>query len=128
MLDVLYEDNHCLAVNKPAGLLAQGDATGDPTLLDEARAYLKSRYDKPGNVYVGLVHRLDRPTSGVVLLARTSKAASRLSEQFRTGRVSKVYWAIVEGEPAAHSGEWIDVLEKDRQANRVHLQACLEGR
>ena len=75
LLDVLYEDNHCLAVNKPAGLPSQEDATGDETLIDRAARYLKERYNKPGNVYVGLVHRLDRPTSGVVILARTSKAA-----------------------------------------------------
>ncbi|MBV8316998.1 MAG: RluA family pseudouridine synthase, partial [Planctomycetaceae bacterium] len=87
MLEILFEDNHCLAVNKPAGLLTQGDATGEPTLLDPVRAYLKGRYHKPGNVYIGLVHRLDRPASGVVLLARTSKAARRLSEQFRRGTV-----------------------------------------
>ena len=126
-VEVLFEDNHCLAVNKPAGLLSQGDETGDPSLVSWAAEYLKVRYRKPGNVYVGLVHRLDRPTSGVVLLARTSKAASRLSEQFRTGQVSKVYWAIVEGEPADRPGEWIDVLEKDRQANRVRLQDSAEG-
>src|SRR6478609_3531495 len=97
MLHVLFEDNHCLAVDKPAGLLTQGDASGDPTLLDQARAYLKARYAKPGNVYVGLVHRLDRPTSGVILLARTSKAATRLSDQFRRGDVTKTYLAVVEG-------------------------------
>jgi 23S rRNA pseudouridine1911/1915/1917 synthase len=119
MLDVLYEDNHCLAVNKPAGLLAQGDATGAPNALDEARAYLKTRYAKPGNVFVGLVHRLDRPTSGVLLLARTSKAASRLSEQFREGTVEKVYWAVVEGRIAAESGEWSDTLLKDEGHNLV---------
>jgi 23S rRNA pseudouridine1911/1915/1917 synthase len=124
---VLFEDNHCLAVNKPAGLLSQGDETGDPSLVDWARDYLKARYGKPGNVYVGLVHRLDRPTSGVVLLARTSKAASRLAEQFRAGKVSKTYRAIVEGEPAEEEGRWIDVLEKDRQANRVRVQDEAEG-
>ncbi len=98
-LDVLYEDNHCLAVNKPAGLPSQADESGAVTLVDVATRYLKERYRKPGNVYVGLVHRLDRPTSGVVLLARTSKAASRLAAQFRAGTVEKVYWAIVEGVP-----------------------------
>ena len=97
MLDVLFEDNHCLAVNKPAGLLTQGDVTGEPTLVDAARAVPQGPIHKPGNVFVGLVHRLDRPASGVVLLARTSKAAARLSEQFRDGDVEKVYWAIVEG-------------------------------
>jgi 23S rRNA pseudouridine1911/1915/1917 synthase len=117
-LDVLFEDNHCLAVNKPAGLLSQGDASGSPSLVDAVEAYLRTRYHKPGNVYVGLLHRLDRPTSGVVLLARTSKAASRLSQQFRDGAVKKVYDAIVEGVPLEREGEWCDILAKDRAMNR----------
>ena len=120
-IDVLYEDNHCLVVNKPAGLLSQADATGDPCLVSWAHGYLKARYQKPGNVYVGLVHRLDRPTSGAIVLARTSKAASRLSDQFRSGKVSKTYWAIVEGQPELAEGQWDDVLEKDRRLNRVRL-------
>ncbi|MFO0890406.1 MAG: RluA family pseudouridine synthase [Isosphaeraceae bacterium] len=120
-LDVLYEDNHCLAVNKPAGVLSQGDETGDPSLIGLAADYLKEKYRKPGNVFVGLVHRLDRPTSGVVLLARTSKAAGRLSEQFRTGRVRKVYWAVVEGCPEPPDGSWEDLLDKDRTSNRVRV-------
>jgi 23S rRNA pseudouridine1911/1915/1917 synthase len=89
MIEILLEDNHCLAVNKPAGMLSQGDSTGAPSVVDEVRAYLKAAYSRPGNVYVGLVHRLDRPTSGVLLLARTSKGASRLSGQFRDGLVEK---------------------------------------
>src|SRR5205085_10987937 len=97
MLAILHEDNHCLAVDKPAGLLSQGDATGDPSVVEEARDYLRATYAKPGNVYVGLVHRLDRPTSGVLLLARTSKGAARLSEEFRSGRVAKTYLSVVEG-------------------------------
>ena len=96
-LEVLFEDNHCLAVNKPAGMLSQGDASGDPSLVELATSYLKARYKKPGNVYLGLLHRLDRPTSGVVLMAKTSKAAGRLSAQFRGGTIAKLYWAIVEG-------------------------------
>lgn len=121
MLEIVYEDNHCLAVNKPAGLLAQGDVTGEPCVLDEARAYLKVKYAKPGNVFVGLVHRIDQPTSGVMLLARTSKAASRLSEQFREGSIEKVYWAIVEGRVPAGSGEWRDALLKDETRNVVSV-------
>ena len=120
-IDVLYEDNHCLVVNKPAGLLSQGDETGDPSLVSWARDYLKTKYRKPGNVYVGLVHRLDRPTSGVVVLARTSKAAGRLADQFRRGKVAKVYWAIVEGQPPEPEGCWIDVLDKDRTSNLVRV-------
>ncbi len=118
-IDVLYEDNHCLVVNKPAGLLSQADVTGDSCLVAWAHDYLKARYQKPGNVYVGLVHRLDRPTSGALVLARTSKAASRLSEQFRSGKVTKVYWAIVEGQPELPEGQWDDLLEKDHRINRV---------
>lgn len=100
-LPVLYEDNHLLAVVKPAGLLAQGDRTGDLSVVDLAAAYLRARYGKPGKVYVGLVHRLDRPVSGVLLLARTSKAAARLSAQFRDGTVVKTYLAVVQPAPAA---------------------------
>jgi 23S rRNA pseudouridine1911/1915/1917 synthase len=117
-LEVLFEDNHCLAVNKPAGLLSQGDGSSAPCLVDLATHYLKTRYAKPGNVYVGLLHRLDRPTSGVVLLAKTSKAAGRLSAQFRSGTISKLYWAIVEGTTALQEGEWVDLIEKDHQSNR----------
>jgi 23S rRNA pseudouridine1911/1915/1917 synthase len=96
-MHVLYEDNHLLAVHKPAGLLVQGDASGRRCLLDLARDYLREKYQKPGNVYVGLVHRLDRDVSGVVVLARTSKAASRLSAALRERRVEKLYRALVEG-------------------------------
>ena len=115
---ILYEDNHCLAMDKPAGLLTQGDATGEPTLLEIAREHLRSTYRKPGNVFVGLVHRLDRPTSGVVLLARTSKAASRISAQFREGAIQKVYLAVVEGHwRGDEAGVWDDYLLKDEAAN-----------
>jgi 23S rRNA pseudouridine1911/1915/1917 synthase len=121
MLDVLLEDNHCLAVNKPAGLLSQGDETGESSLVDLAREYLRAKYAKPGNVFVGLVHRLDRPTSGVVLLARTSKGADRLAKQFREGTVRKVYLAMVEGVPDSESGEWADWLTKDEVRNVVRV-------
>jgi 23S rRNA pseudouridine1911/1915/1917 synthase len=107
---VLFEDNHLLAVMKPAGLLVQGDRSGDATLLDWAKGYLKEKYAKPGNVYVGLVHRLDRNVSGVVLLARTSKAASRLSACFRENTVTKTYLAVVHGVPASERGELVSWL------------------
>ena len=97
MPDVLHLDNHLLVVDKPAGMLSQGDRTGDLDLVTWAKAFLKAEFDKPGNVFVGLVHRLDRPVSGVVVLARTSKAAGRLSDQFRRRTVDKRYLAIVEG-------------------------------
>ena len=118
---ILLEDNHCLVVNKPAGMLSQGDISGDASLVDWARSYWKRKYAKPGNVYVGLVHRLDRPTSGIVLLARTSKAASRLSEQFRQGQVRKTYFAICEGTPSVQAGVWEDQLSKDPQTNKVAI-------
>lgn len=118
-LHVLFEDNHCLAVEKPAGLLTMGDSSGQPTLVDAAREYLKRKYNKPGNVFVGVVHRLDRPVSGVVLFARTSKGASRLSEQFRVRSVEKVYQAIVEGNVSPIEGVLQDRLVKDRSRNVV---------
>lgn len=118
---ILHEDNHCFVVDKPAGLLSQGDSTGDPCLVDWAKADLKARHAKPGDVYLGLVHRLDRPVSGVVLLAKTSKAASRLSQQFRNGSVEKTYWAVVEGAWDCKSypdqGVWIDQLAKNQELN-----------
>jgi 23S rRNA pseudouridine1911/1915/1917 synthase len=119
MLTVLYEDNHCLALAKPARMLTVGDQTGDDSLLELAKAYLKEKYAKPGNVFVGVVHRLDRPVSGVVLFARTSKAAARLSEQFRLGTVEKVYTAIVEGSFEQPAGELVDWLKKETQQNIV---------
>lgn len=121
MIPILFEDNHCLALDKPAGLLAQGDITGDRSVVDLAREDLRLRYNKPGNVYVGLVHRLDRPVSGVILLARTSKAAGRLSAQFRDHEVEKVYLAMVEGSPEGGEGEWFDLLRKDERENRVEV-------
>jgi 23S rRNA pseudouridine1911/1915/1917 synthase len=96
---VLYEDNHLLVVDKPAGLLTQSDLSGAVNLLDICRDYLRIRYGKPGNVFIGMVHRLDRPVSGVIVFARTSKGASRLSEQFRNGTIDKRYLAVVEGKP-----------------------------
>ncbi len=104
-LAILHEDNHLLGVLKPAGLLSQGDHTGDPSVVDVAKVYLKERYAKPGNVFLGLVHRLDRPVSGVMVLARTSKAASRLAAQFRDGTVDKRYLAIVRGRLPLPRGE-----------------------
>ncbi len=107
---ILFEDNHLLAVIKPAGLLVQGDATGRPTLLELAKDYLKVKYRKPGRVFLGLVHRLDRQAAGVVVLARTSKAAGRLSAQFRDRLVKKEYWAVIQG-----------VLSPSEGTSRMHL-------
>lgn len=116
---VLFEDNHCLVVDKPAGVLIAGDRTGDFSLLDEAKDYIRQKYAKPGEVYLGLVHRLDRPVSGVVLFARTSKSASRLSEQFRKDSTEKIYLAWVAGRPIAPTGTLTDWLLKDESRNVV---------
>lgn len=120
-LDILFEDNHCIAVVKPAGSITT-HYQGDEETIDRAvKAYLREKYDKPGNVFLGVVHRLDRPVSGVLLFARTSKAAARLSEQFREGSIEKVYWAIVEGEVGRSAGSLEDWLLKDEQRGRVEV-------
>jgi 23S rRNA pseudouridine1911/1915/1917 synthase len=109
-LRILYEDNHCLAIVKPAGALTTGYEGGEETLDRQVKAYLKEKHGKPGNVFLGVVHRLDRPVSGVLLYARTSKGAARLAEQFREGTVRKVYWAVVSGvaePPAATLENWL---------------------
>jgi 23S rRNA pseudouridine1911/1915/1917 synthase len=120
-LDVLYEDNHCLAVNKPSGVPSTHFEGREETLDRVVKGYLKSKYRKPGNVFLGVVHRLDKPTSGVLLFARTSKAASRIALQFRDGAVEKVYWAIVEGEVKQAAGTLEDWLRKDQEAGRVEV-------
>lgn len=121
LVTVLYEDNHCLVVDKPAGALVQADRTGDPTLVDAVRDDLRQRLGKPGNVFLAPVHRLDRPVSGVLLLARTSKAATRLAAQFRAGTVEKTYMALVEQAPEAAEGTLEDLLVKDAASNRVRV-------
>jgi 23S rRNA pseudouridine1911/1915/1917 synthase len=116
---ILYEDNHLIVVNKPAGILVQGDETGDQTLSDFVKQYLKNKYQKPGAVFLGVVHRIDRPVSGVVVLARTSKALSRMNERFRTRDVEKTYLAIVEGKPENSSATLVHWLRKNESANKV---------
>ena len=116
-IHVLYEDNHLLIVNKPAGLLAQGDRTGDQTLLDVCKQYLKEKYNKPGEVFLGLVHRLDRPVSGVIVLARTTKALQRMNDIFKNRKVEKTYWAVVKRRPSDKSGKLDHWLQKDSQKN-----------
>ncbi len=127
MLQVLYEDNHLLAVNKPAGLATMGMPAGTPTLLEIARGYVAERYGKPGRAYLGVVSRLDVPVTGVVLFARTSKAARRLNEQFRTHTVEKIYWALVEGRLEGTEAEWVDYLIADRRHRRVHAVSRQES-
>ena len=111
--EILYEDNHLIAVNKPAGLLTQSDRSGDPSLLDELKAYIRDRDKKPGNVFLGMVHRLDRPVSGAIIFAKTSKAASRISEQIRKHRFEKIYVAVSDINPGAQAGfyEWTELKD-----------------
>src|SRR5258708_5392061 len=95
-VEVLFEDNHLLAVNKPAGVLVQGDETGDKPLVEICKEYIKTKYRKPGEVFLGVVHRLDRPVSGVVVFARTSKALTRMNQLFRARETEKIYWAVLD--------------------------------
>ena len=114
-MTVLYEDNHIIIINKAAGEIVQGDKTGDKSLCDTMKLYIKEKYAKPGNVFIGLPHRLDRPVSGVVVFAKTSKALERLNNMFRDGNVKKIYWAITKGHPIPTEGEidsWILRNEK----------------
>ena len=120
-LRILYEDNHLLAVYKPAGVLVQTDRTGDPSLQDTAKAWLKERDAKPGNVFLGIVHRLDRPVAGVVLFAKTSKAAGRIAAQFRERTVAKEYRAVVHGLPGSARGTLRDHLARDEERRRTHV-------
>jgi len=118
-LSVLYEDNHLLVVNKPAGVLVQGDATGDVPLAELSKIYIGEKYNKPGKVFLGVVHRLDRPVSGAVVLARTSKALSRLNEQFRKRQVNKIYWAVVKKKPPRQEDTLTHYLIKNTDNNIV---------
>jgi 23S rRNA pseudouridine1911/1915/1917 synthase len=119
-LEVLYEDNHVMVVNKKASDIVQGDKTGDVTLPDTIKSYLKEKYQKPGNVFCGVVHRLDRPTSGAVVFAKTSKALERLNAQFREKETNKVYWAIVENKPVANEGRLEHYLKKNEKQNKSY--------
>lgn len=120
-LEILHEDNHLLVLNKPAGLPTMGVASDRESLLTLAKKYVKKRYHKPGNVYLGILSRLDAPVTGVVLLARTSKAARRLTEQFRNRTVEKTYWALVEGTNLPDEGRCEDWLAHDERHRRVHV-------
>ena len=119
MLQILYEDNHLIAINKPAGVLVQGDATGDEPLVELVKHYIKDKYNKPGAVFLGVVHRLDRPVSGVVVFARTSKALSRMNALFQKRETKKIYWALVENEPPSTQGTLIHWLVKDESKNKT---------
>lgn len=115
---VLYEDNHLIAMNKLPGELVQGDETGDRTLADDVKSYLKEKYSKPGNVFLGIPHRLDRPTSGIVVYCRTDKALSRMTALFRTSDVKKTYWAIVDRAPERREGELVHYITRNAAQNK----------
>jgi len=119
-MHILYEDNHIIAVNKSSSDIVQGDKTGDMPLSEEVKLYLKKKYNKPGDVFLGVVHRLDRPVSGVVVFAKTSKALSRLNELFKTRQVEKVYWAIVKNMPEDTEGRLEHFLLKNEKQNKSY--------
>lgn len=118
-INVLYEDNHIIVVEKPYNVLSQGDSTGDLSLLDMVKQYIKEKYHKPGNVYLGLVHRLDRPVGGIMVFARSSKAASRLCKCFNEHQVQKKYLAIVHGKLDKEEDEWIDYILKGSDGKSI---------
>ncbi len=119
--EILYEDNHLIAVNKRASDIIQMDKTLDTPLTDTLKVYLKKQYDKPGNVFLGVIHRLDRPVSGVVLFARTSKALERMNEQFRAREISKTYWAVVKERPPQEAGHLKHYIKKNQRQNKSYL-------
>ena len=128
MLEVLYEDNHLIAINKKSGDIVQGDKTGDTPLSDFVKTYIKKKYKKPGEVFLGTIHRLDRPTSGIVLYAKTSKALSRMNEQFRNKKVKKIYWAVVDKPTPNNSGTLENYLQKNQKQNKSYVTKGENGK
>ena len=140
-MTVVYEDNHIIVVNKTASEIVQADKTGDTPLSETVKQYLKEKYQKPGNVFIGVTHRLDRPVSGLVIFAKTSKALTRLNEMFRAGEVKKTYWAVVKNAPKESEGELVHFLVRNEKQNKSYaydkevpnskkavLDYCLIGR
>lgn len=119
-MEVVYEDNHIIIVNKRPGEIVQGDKTGDEPLSETVKQYLKEKYDKPGNVFCGVVHRLDRPVWGLVVFAKTSKALTRLNEMFRTGKVKKTYWAVTRNRPPKESDRLIHYITTTERNNKSY--------
>ena len=119
-LQVIYEDNHLIVVNKRAGDIVQGDKTGDKPLSDVVKSYIKEKYNKPGDVYLGVVHRLDRPTTGVVLFSKTSKALSRLNKMFANHGTSKTYWAVVKNNPPKEKDRLVHYLKRNPKQNKSY--------
>lgn len=127
-MQIIYEDNHLIAVNKACGELVQSDITNERTLVDEMKDYLKKKYNKPGNVFIGLPHRLDRPTSGIVLLAKTGKALERLNKMFsKRDLISKTYWAVVNKRPPKYSDTLEHYLKKNKEKNKSYAYSGPEG-
>lgn len=118
MIEVLYEDNHLIVINKKSGDIVQGDKTGDKPLPDFVKDYLKDKYNKPGNIFCGVIHRLDRPVSGIVIFAKTSKALSRMNQLFRDKEIQKTYWALVEEKPSKSDDRLENYLIKNQQKNK----------
>ena len=119
-MTVVYEDNHIIVVNKTASEIVQADKTGDTPLSETVKQYLKEKYHKPGNVFLGVTHRLDRPVSGLVIFAKTSKALTRLNEMFRAGEVKKTYWAVVKNAPKESEGELVHFLVRNEKQNKSY--------
>jgi 23S rRNA pseudouridine1911/1915/1917 synthase len=119
-IEVLYEDNHIIAVNKSNNDLVQADQTGDTALIDKVKGYLKKKYNKPGNVFLGVIHRIDRPVSGVVLFAKTSKGLSRMNQLFKEKKIDKIYWAIVKNKPEQPNGLLKHFLVRNKQKNKSY--------
>jgi 23S rRNA pseudouridine1911/1915/1917 synthase len=120
MLDILYEDNHLIAINKAPAEIVQGDKTGDVPLTEKVKEYIKKKYNKPGDVYLGLPHRLDRPTSGIVILAKTSKALSRLNQMFQEGEIKKIYWAVVDSKPVKDKMQLVHYITRNEKQNKSY--------
>ena len=120
-MEVVYEDNHIIIVNKQSGEIVQGDKTGDEPLAEKVKAYLKEKYAKPGLVFLGIVHRLDRPVSGLVMFARTSKALTRLNDMFRHGEIHKTYWAVVQDKPEESEGTLEHWLTRNEKQNKTYV-------
>jgi 23S rRNA pseudouridine1911/1915/1917 synthase len=120
-MKILYEDNHIIIVSKTVSEIVQGDKTGDETLIDKVKKYIKEKYNKPGEVFLGLTHRLDRPTSGIVIFARTSKALSRLNEMFRNGEIHKTYWAVTANRPENEEGTLENFIQKNEKLNKSFI-------
>lgn len=126
-MEILFEDNHIIVVHKPQGVPSQADESGDKDMLTMVKEYIKEKYNKPGNVFVGLVHRLDRPTGGIMVFAKNSKSASRLCEQIKNGEFDKTYFAVVNGSMPNANGRLVHYLKKDEKQNKVSIVPELES-